>query len=167
MEYQNILANIEHLATQTGSNELKNIRPIIINYAKPETLNAEQDVINQLQKTEIHCGWITWPDKVERIEASGELSLDHTMAPLEGELLLKNGNSLRLNYRNGVWNWLEITITEPDTPSEANAIADTISFESREKGQPSLTYTRIWKDLPETGMTTTDAIFIGFTGGNA
>lgn len=167
MEYQNILTNIERLAEKTQSDELKPMRPVSIHYQKVKPLETPQAVINQLQDSDVKCGWITWPNAVERIESESELNLDHTMAPLEAELLLNNGNSLRLNYRNGIWNWLEITVNWPEHPAQANAIADTISYESREKGQPSFKYVRIWKDLPETGMTTTDAIFIGFSGGKA
>ncbi|WP_372737039.1 hypothetical protein [Neptunomonas sp.] len=165
MEYQKTLANINQLAESTGSKELQQIKPVALNYALT-TLTDPQEVINKLQAAEIDCGWITWPDEVQRIETGDALNLDHTMAPLEAELLLKNGNSLRLNYRNKRWNWLEITLNWLDSADEADALADRIHFESREKGQAPLGYARIWEDLPQSGMTTTDAIFIGFTGGN-
>ncbi|PIE40281.1 MAG: hypothetical protein CSA51_01595 [Gammaproteobacteria bacterium] len=168
MEYQqtlkDMLERINTLAQKTGSQELQHIKPVKLTYSPPKQFTTVQDVIGELQAREIESGWITWPDKVQRIDSGASSQLETTAPPLEAELLLKNGTSLRVNYRNRQWQWLEIGLEWLNDAQGANALADKISLESRERGQAPLQYARIWQDLAQSGMTVTDAVFLGLNG---
>jgi len=167
MTYQEILTDIQSLRDATNSAELDKIQGIkLCHHCEP--LPNLNELSNKLNNIPVTSGWVTWPDQVQRIDEPTQLTFGHHHAPLEAELLLQNGQSLRLSYRDRQWLWTTIDIEWLDdrTAHQANALAEKMYLKSRQHEHQDLCYARIWQhdEATGTGIVNSDSVFIGFVG---
>lgn len=158
METTQIDQYLKVLKQTIDSRELPDLTEVSLTY-HPQTFIDQIELMQALGALEIKQGWITWPDQVQCLMGDNTSLKDCNMPPLEAELVLSGGHSLRLNYRAGVWHWVEISIA---TEGAGNALSDTQIFAARDKGAPALCYQRIWQYEEASGMNVVDAVFTGF-----
>lgn len=163
MDYSKLTNVIESLK-QTNP-LLEGLKPLSISYQPTEKYDTPAKIEAALAELGETIGWITWTEKIERVEKPTIIKPPQNAFLLEAELITADHTAIRVRYNNQSWDMIKINLNDVSSATEANALCEEVKMQAREKDESPLLYSKIWTLSEEQGVINSDAVFKGFQGG--